>query len=1072
MRAMTETSETERIQGASERRRTRARRWRPPAPPALAALATILAALAAVIAGPVTVRAQGVPPDADWRTLRTEHFRITFTPELERLARHAADRAEVAYERLAAQLTEPPEGVIDVVVTDHIDRSSGFAGPLPSNRITLHAKPPAGDVALGFYDDWIDLVLIHELVHIFHMDRTGQVGRVLRAVFGRVPWTWPVFPVIGTPTWSTEGLATYFESRLTGAGRVHGSYHEMIVRTAVLEDAFPGIDGAEGIGASWPSGQSAYVFGSLFIDHLVREHGADTPRRLVDETVGAWLPPIFRFDGVAEDAIERSFTDAWTAWHTELVRRYARLADSLRARRLTRSERLTGEGRWLALPRVSPDGSRVVFGTDAGRDDPATRVFDARTGTVRTIGERGQSGGDLGPASWLPGGRDLVLAQLRFADTYRAYEDLFRVGADGGERRLTHGARVAEPDVASDGRRVVAVQTMEGTNRLVVYDLETGELRALTEASPERSWALPRWSPDGDRIAAARWSAGGDHDVVVLDTAGAVVMELGRDRAIDSAPAWSPDGRYLLFWSDRSGIPNLYAHDMNPRAAARDGVAAGRLRQVTNVLGGAFDPDVSPDGRWIYFVGYHADGFHLERMPYDPEAWGQPSAASTDGGAYGRVRADAVADASGGTAGRMPGGGDRSDAVPEPERRDGSAGSPQSARAASAAVEPFSAWPTLRPRFWMPTLSTGDIGTFIGAYTFGEDIVGRHSYDAAAAYAPEPRLFEARVDYRYAGFGNPVLGLSVSQSWDYVSFGRVDGRLVGIRDRERSLELAGTLIRRRLRSAAALTVGGEWVDERRVIQGAPGMELVDPGGRLLGAFARVGFGNYRVHPYSISRENGISLAAEASRRWDTSAFTHAELGLFDESYDQLVGRLATYLDFPLVGFADHVLATRVAGIRSSGPGAPLDGVGGAAGSARNVFGESIGGPRHFLPVRGYGEDHRRGTRAWTASAEYRFPLALVEEGVRLWPVFLDRVSGALFVDAGDAWCDPATAAAVPDIPGVCVDRMPVVGAGAELAVDLSLGFAAPVRVRSGVGWPISLTDDRRPVFYVRLGPSF
>src|SRR5690606_85264 len=102
----------------------------------------------------------------------------------------------------------------------------------------------------------------------------------------------------------------------------------------------------------------------------------------------------------------------------------------------------------------------------------------------------------------------------------------------------------------------------------------------------ERYWAGPRWSPSGDRIVSGVWRPGGRSDVLVLDTSGAVIREITGGGSIDIDPVWSPDERYILFSSDRTGIPNLFARDLQ----------TGRLLQVTNVLTGAFQPDVSPDG--------------------------------------------------------------------------------------------------------------------------------------------------------------------------------------------------------------------------------------------------------------------------------------------------------------------------------------------------------------------------------------------------------------------------------------------------------------------------------------------
>src|SRR5882672_2506978 len=83
-------------------------------------------------------------PNADWRTIATLHFRVHFTPPLEAAARRAAANAEIAYAQLARELT-PPRGTIDLVLSDDIDITNGYATPVPSNRIVVYANPPVGE---------------------------------------------------------------------------------------------------------------------------------------------------------------------------------------------------------------------------------------------------------------------------------------------------------------------------------------------------------------------------------------------------------------------------------------------------------------------------------------------------------------------------------------------------------------------------------------------------------------------------------------------------------------------------------------------------------------------------------------------------------------------------------------------------------------------------------------------------------------------------------------------------------------------------------------------------------------
>lgn len=1017
----------------------------------------------ALLLGAAAAQAQ-VPPDADWRTLESRHFRITFAPGLDALAAHAAGRAEAAYARLAATLASAPRGKVDILLTDFVDASNGSATPFPSNRIVVYARPPVDVPDLAYFEDWIELVVTHELAHVFHLDGTGALGSVLRTLFGRVPLPWPLFPAISTPQWSIEGLATYIESAHTGEGRVHGTYHDMVLRTAALEGAFDPIDRVTGAGPRWPGGAKSYIYGSMFADHLARTHGPEVQKALAARTARAWIPPFLSFDRLSKKATGRSYSDAYAAWRAELEAAYARLADSLRAQGLTAAERLTAEGYAAEHPRVAPDG-RVAYAASDGRNPAATRILDPATGRIRDLARRN----GLDAIAWLPDG-SILTAQLERDGPYRVYGDLYLVDPDGAERRLTRGARLTGADVTRDGRRVVAVQTAPaGATRLALYHLASGDLRPLTPEAPDVHWAFPRWAPAGDRIAAGRWRRG-EYDVVVLDTAGAVLHELTRDRAVDAMPAWSADGRYVLFSSDRSGIPNLYAYDLAP------GVADSlRLRQVTSVLTGAFYPDASPDGRWIYFSGYHADGLHIERIPFDPPSWRDPSPlraallvaerAAPDPGADAADRTDR--DPTGGERGAAAGGAVRGSARdPAAEMQAAAPG------AAQARIRPYSPWRTLLPRAWLPVVY-GEGGTFIGATTGGHDLVGRHGYSLAAAYNADRRVFDGALTYEYAGLGNPVLSLDLWRAWDDIPVGErpPEAPELAFMSREDGLALAATLLRRRFRSDALLTIGAERIVERRRLFDAPGFRVAYPGTTFHGVFAGAAFANYQTHPFSISREDGVALALRGARLLDREPFTYADGAVVDRSYDEVTGAAAVYHAFPVFGFADHVLALRLAGRLRTGAGAEPFDLGGASAPGAHAFGRTIGGSGTPLPVRAYGEGVRVGTRGWSASLEYRFPLALIDRGHRLWPVYLDRLSAAAFLDAGDAWCTDAEIARRPWCPGAALD--PVLGAGAELALDANLFFGARIRVRAGVAVPLRREPGSDSASgYILLGPNF
>ncbi|MBV9110235.1 MAG: hypothetical protein JO306_12565, partial [Gemmatimonadetes bacterium] len=120
------------------------------------AVCRALACAAALVLAPAAARAQ-IPADAHWRVIDTPHFRVHYTPELEPLARRAGERAEEAYAEIAGVFVRPPRHRVDLVVTDNVDFSNGFATPFPRNRVVVFAHPPVDDPSLAYYDDWMQL---------------------------------------------------------------------------------------------------------------------------------------------------------------------------------------------------------------------------------------------------------------------------------------------------------------------------------------------------------------------------------------------------------------------------------------------------------------------------------------------------------------------------------------------------------------------------------------------------------------------------------------------------------------------------------------------------------------------------------------------------------------------------------------------------------------------------------------------------------------------------------------------------------------------------------------------------
>jgi len=991
--------------------------------------------------GAHAVGAEAQAPDEAWRTIRTEHFRVTFPERLESLGRRAADRSERAWRELAEYFIEPPEDVIDVLVTDHTDGTNGFAQVTPSNRITVFARPPADALSLGHVDEWMELVITHELAHIVHLDHvTNPIGVAARAVFGRVQSEWPFFPQLATPRWVTEGLATWYESHLTDAGRVRGTFEEMEIRTAVLEGRFEGIDQASGDSPLWPGGNRPYAYGSLFFDFLVRRHGEDRVAAFAEAIGGQWVP--YRIDAAGRDAFGVSLSDEWDAWEAQLEDELADLDSRLaRLGPISESEQLTFDARWGQHPLASPDGRWLAYTRSDGRSDIQLRLRDLETGTVRTLGRTN----GLATFAWIPDGR-LLVSQLEFQDPYRTYGDLYFYDPAGGQERLTRGARLGQPSVDPDGGHAVAVRQGDGTNSLVRVDLVTGDVSELVAPDPEVHWAFPRYSPDGRWLAATRWLPEANHDVVVLNAeTGEVVQQVTADRALDMAPSWSADGRWIVWASDRTGILNVLGAEFDPVAGA-----AGDPVLLTNMRTGAAYPSVDPSGTWLYFSGYHVDGWEIERIPFEPEGRGPAPVA------VGRFDLTAV---------------------------------PPTRGSSTAEMQAYSPGPTLAPKYWEFTYSDPVVApertgtdTFlrerelldygVGIQTSGTDLVGRHSWSATARARLSGGELEGGLAYSFFGLGNPALTLSLTQR--YADGGQqltesLDTLLVLERERAVDGALSFRLPRWRRNLVFAVSGGMAWEQQNLLdvdLQPSTTYRLPRPDRRLGNMSASINFNTSRTHSFQMGTARGVNVFVQGRLRNELSLpDSLSGVSGVDRSMHDVLGRIRGAIPLWGGGYAMHVLAVQATGGIAAGPGSsnlPYR-VGGASGRPEPVTGlEIFGGRFEFFPVRGYEPQTRFGRYAWSASAEYRFPLWLINKGLGAWPLHLDRAIGSVFFDMGNAWG--------PDVlPNGFQNpfQIALMSMGAEMTTEILGFFDIQVRLRGGVAVPLVEGDGVQA--YVRVG---
>ena len=220
----------------------------------------------------------------------------------------------------------------------------------------------------------------------------------------------------------------------------------------------------------------------------------------------------------------------------------------------------------------------------------------------------------------------LVPALLGLVALLIAADLLLRLRAPSGKplasnlRKLTFGPGLEEdPAWSPDGKFLAYTTDERGNLDVVVQPLAGGE--TLRIAGSDADEAQPAWSPDGSKIAfvSSQDRGGRLHHVLAAGSLTAFLAGRGGDVFVAPAlggtaaklvengyfPTWSPDGKKIVFSSERAGKWDLWV-------VSSEGGTPQRLTDDTSI---DYQPTWSPDGKWIAYGSGTAAEFDLRVLP-------------------------------------------------------------------------------------------------------------------------------------------------------------------------------------------------------------------------------------------------------------------------------------------------------------------------------------------------------------------------------------------------------------------------------------------------------------------------
>ena len=547
-------------------------------------------------------------PELEWYTIETKHFIINYHKGAERTAQTIAKITEEVYGPITSLYNHEPTEKVTFKITDVSDIANG-AADYYNNRMFIFASPL--DYDLRGTHNWLRNVITHEFTHIIQIQSAMKLARNVPAIYFQwldyenerrpdVLYGYPnvivSYPIagVGVPAWFAEGTAQYQRQQL--AYDYWDSHRDMHLRMRTIgNNLLTWNEMGQFASSNSLDAEGIYNSGYNLVRYIADKYGED---KLMEISRSLGDLTNFSMDKAIRDVLGKDGDELYDEWKAYLKSDYDRRLAGVKADKIE-GVLIEKEGFANYYPKFSPDGKKIAYLSNGDGDYSSTGlvIYDIKKDESELI--TAPAGTNF---AWSPDGRKILYAKrnsptLNYRTTYDIYE--YDVKSED-EKQLTKNRRAFYPSYSRDGSMITYVVNNDGTLNLEVADKNGNNPKRLTTFNNGEQVYNPQFTPDGNSVV-FDYSFEEERDIASIDISSGEMELIFDERGVDTrTPIFSKDGEKMYFASDRTGIFNIYSYDLNSK----------EIKQVTNVLGGAFMPSIDGNGNLTY-SSFEPDGYKI-----------------------------------------------------------------------------------------------------------------------------------------------------------------------------------------------------------------------------------------------------------------------------------------------------------------------------------------------------------------------------------------------------------------------------------------------------------------------------